>query len=185
MTTYWHRHVHDHFQFHSGRQNTIFIFHPYSGGRTMGQSLSRVICHSVFSTKDRLPLLRPRLLRDALYGRMANLLNDMDCLPIRINGVDDHVHGLWCLSRNLPIKDIFRELKSHSSRWLKQQDPSLSRFAWQSGYGVFSVDYAGADHVTRYIDFQEEHHRTTSFQDELRHLAKLHGLEIDERYAWQ
>lgn len=82
------------------------------------------------------------------------------------------------------VSDLVEQLKSSSSKWLKAQSPTLSKFAWQRGYGAFSVGPADLDALIRYIDAQEAHHRKQSFQDEFRAFLKKYGLECDERYLW-
>ena len=80
--------------------------------------------------------------------------------------------------------DLLEEIKKHSSRWVKEIDPKYARFAWQRGYGAFSVSRSQLDAVIAYIDGQEEHHRKVTFQDEYRSFLKKHGIEFDERYVW-
>lgn len=75
-------------------------------------------------------------------------------------------------------------MKTSSSAWIKKQEPTLRKFAWQRGYGAFSVSRSGMDEVITYIDEQEKHHRTRTFQEEFRMLLEKHGLEYDERYVW-
>ena len=82
------------------------------------------------------------------------------------------------------MADFIRDLKRDSSKWIKEQQPALAEFHWQSGYGVFSISPSHLDAVWHYIASQEEHHRKVSFQDEFRRLCKRYGLEIDERYVW-
>ena len=77
-----------------------------------------------------------------------------------------------------------RELKTDSSAWVKTKGPSLESFAWQSGYGVFSIGQAQLDQLRQYIANQEEHHKRFSYQDEFRELCKRYGVSIDERYVW-
>ena len=79
---------------------------------------------------------------------------------------------------------MIKEMKRGSSLWLKTKSPELKNFAWQSGYGIFSVGYSQVDPVKTYIAGQEEHHRKISFQDEFRELLKRHALAFDERYIW-
>ena len=90
-----------------------------------------------------------------------------------MGGVDDHVHMLARLSRTIS-----------QSAWIKERYPDLNGFAWQSGYGVFSVSRSNVEKVTAYIAGQEEHHRTKSFQEEFRAMLKKHGIPWDEQYVW-
>ena len=151
----------------------------------MPQSLANVTLHFVFSTKHRQPLLKPKSLRDQWYAYMATVLRDnVDSPAIIIGGVEDHVHVLVNLSRSYAIKDVVQEMKTETSKWIKKQSPELHPFAWQAGYGVFSVSQSIVPSCKSYIAHQEEHHKKTTFQEEFRDMCKRAGIEIDERYVW-
>ena len=151
----------------------------------MAQSLAQIYVHIVFSTKDRKPWLRDDSLRDQLYAYMATILRDnVDSPALIINGVEDHVHTLVRLSRKFPVMKVVQESKVETSKWLKRQATVASEFAWQAGYGAFSVSASMLEEVKKYVQNQQEHHRRISFQDEFRELCRRHGLELDERYAW-
>jgi REP element-mobilizing transposase RayT len=150
----------------------------------MPQSLSAVYLHLVFSTKDRQPLLRDPALRSETHAYLGGVSKQLDCLPVIIGGVEDHVHILARHARTISQADWVKELKRVSSIWIKERDPSLRDFAWQSGYGVFSVSTSNLETVERYIANQEEHHRKTTFQDEYRAFLRRHGITWDEQYVW-
>lgn len=151
----------------------------------MPQSLARVYLHVVFSTKGRRPWLKDAGLRSELYPYMATVLRDVVESPaVLINGVEDHVHSLITLSRNFAIKDVLQQMKTETSKWIKKHSTNLRNFAWQSGYGVFSVSESVVPKVKAYIANQEAHHAKMSYQDEFRQICKRHGVEIDERYVW-
>ena len=105
----------------------------------------------------------------------------MGCHPVIAGGVADHVHVLSALSRTVTVADWIKELKRVSSIYMKQVHP---RFAWQSGYGAFSVGREQIEVVKAYIANQEAHHRKVSFQDEYRQLLDVQGVTWDERYVW-
>ena len=146
----------------------------------MPQSLSRVVIHVVFATKGREPLLTTEV-RPELYAGVARILVELDCLPIRVGGAADHMHVLFALARTRTIAEVVEAMKVRSSRWLKLRDIG---FAWQAGYGAFSVGEQQVAVVARYIERQEEHHRRLSFADELRRILRHHGVAYDERYLW-
>ena len=150
----------------------------------MPQSLSRVVVHLIFSTKHRQPWLKDASVRDELYRYTATTLNTLDCTPIKINGVEDHIHLLFGLSRNHAIKRVVGEVKSDSSKWLKTNGDEYQNFYWQAGYGIFSVSESKVAEVKRYIEDQPQHHQKMSFQDEFRRICERHGIAIDERYVW-
>ena len=147
----------------------------------MPQSLSRVLIHLVFSTKNREPLIAHEH-KSRLFAYLAGTLSAIDCPPLVVGGMPDHVHLLFGLARTMSISEVVEEVKKESSKWAKQHvHPD---FYWQSGYGAFSVSPSVAEAVREYIANQERHHRTRSFQDEYRELLRLHDIECDERYVW-
>jgi len=148
------------------------------------QSLSAVYIHVVFSTKDRRALLCDKPRRDALHAYLGGISKQLDCPPIRVGGIENHVHLLARFGRTLTQADWVKELKRVSNLWLQKQAPTYADFEWQAGYADFSVSHSNLDQVKKYIDEQEEHHRKSSFQDELRVLLRKHEMEWDERYVW-
>lgn len=150
----------------------------------MAQSLSRILVHLIFSTKDRAPVLTAQI-RAELHPYLAGVLRDHDCPPLRVGGVEDHVHLLFGLTRTLAVAKVVEVVKTSSSKWLKTKGPELAHFHWQNGYGAFSVSQSDADAVIRYIDRQEQHHRRVTFQKELRSFLALYQVAYDERYAWE
>lgn len=149
----------------------------------MAQSLSINIIHIIFSTKNRQPLLNKQI-RERLYPYMAQLVRDKGSECYRIGGVEDHVHLAIRLSKTVTLSKMISEVKTGTSKWLKGVSSSLSEFAWQEGYGAFSVSPKDLDAVIKYIDRQEEHHKKASFQDEFRAFLKKYGVEYDENYVW-
>lgn len=150
----------------------------------MPQSLSRVVVHLVFSTKHRQPWLKDAGVRDEPFRYTATTLKTLDCTPIKVNGVEDHIHLLFGLSRNHAIKKVVGEIKSDSSKWIKTRESEYQDFYWQAGYGIFSVSESKVAEVKRYIEDQQQHHQKMSFQDEFRRICERHGIAIDERYVW-
>jgi REP element-mobilizing transposase RayT len=150
----------------------------------MPQSLSAVYIHLVFSTKDRRPLLRDKPTRDALHAYLGSISKQLDCAPIQIGGVEDHVHILARFGRTITQAEWVKELKRVSNLWLKERGHDYADFEWQGGYADFSVSQSKLPEVKEYIVGQEEHHRKMSFQDELRALLRKHEVEWDEKYVW-
>ncbi|MGA2281796.1 MAG: IS200/IS605 family transposase [Verrucomicrobiota bacterium] len=150
----------------------------------MPQSLAKILVHTVFSTKDRRLLLRDKSLRDELHRYLGGILTNHDCQPLIIGGVEDHVHLLSTLSRTCEAAEMVKEVKRGSSLWLKTKSPDLNDFAWQNGYGIFSIGFSQVETVKHYIAGQEEHHRKVSFQDEFREFLRKYEIEFDERYVW-
>jgi putative transposase len=149
----------------------------------MPQSLSRVLVHLIFSTKNRAAVLTPDV-RGELHPYLAVVLRDNDCPALQVGGVEDHVHLLFGLSRTLSIAQVVEMVKTSSSKWLKTKARGLAKFHWQAGYGAFSVSQSAAETTIRYIRDQEAHHRKASFQDEYRKILKRYQVPYDERYVW-
>jgi len=150
----------------------------------MPQSLSAVYIHLVFSTKARPPLLRDKAVRDALHGYLGGISKQLDCPPILVGGVEDHVHLLARFARTVTQAEWVKELKRVSNIWMKEKGQEFADFDWQGGYADFSVSQSNLDQVKHYIAAQEEHHLKIGFQDELRALLRKHELAWDEKYVW-
>jgi REP element-mobilizing transposase RayT len=150
----------------------------------MSQSLAKILVHVVFSTKDRRPFLRDPLLREELHHYLGGILNQLGCQPVIAGGVADHVHILCVLSRTVTAAEMVKEVKRGSAVWLKTKSPELQDFAWQNGYGIFSIGFSQLGTVRDYIAGQADHHRRVSFQDELREFLRRYEISGDERYLW-
>jgi len=149
----------------------------------MPQSLSQVLIHIVFSTKERRPWLdldiRPRM-----HAYLATVCRDCGCEAYRVGGTSDHVHIAARLAHTITQAELLEKIKKTSSVWIKEQGPKYDRFFWQKGYGDFSIGWSQLEELIRYIDHQEEHHHKQTFQEEYRNLLKKYHVEFDERYVW-
>jgi REP element-mobilizing transposase RayT len=149
----------------------------------MPQSLSSILIHLIFSTKNREPLLSPEI--DAeLYPYIASIFKAMKSPALIIDGASDHLHTLFSLSRVVTIADLVEEVKTESSKWIKTKGQEFRNFHWQNGYGAFSISQSEVATVKRYIRRQKEHHRRVTFQDEYRRFLAAYEVEYDERYVW-
>jgi putative transposase len=149
----------------------------------MAQSLSKIYIHLIFSTKDRERILSDEI-RPELHAYMGGTIKGLGCSPIEINTELDHSHVLFLLSRTQSLSDVVGHLKKSSNDWLRNQGPQFASFFWQAGFGAFSVSQSQVEDVRAYIRNQREHHRTKSFQEELRAFLKAYEVEFDERYLW-
>jgi putative transposase len=150
----------------------------------MPQSLAKVLVHLVFSTKSRHPFLSDKGIRNQMHAYLGGTCNQLECPVLTVGGVADHVHILCLFSRNMSIAELVGEIKRGSSKWIKMKGKMLTKFAWQNGYGVFSVGQSEVDRVKQYIAGQEEHHRVKTFQDEYRSMLREYEVEYDEQYVW-
>jgi len=149
----------------------------------MPQSLSKVIIHMIFSTKDREPWL-DRDVRPRMHAYVATICRDLDAEAFRIGGVADHLHIVTTLPRTLSQAALIETVKKTSSKWIKALDLKYRGFYWQRGYGAFSVSPSQLEAVLKYVESQEEHHRTRSFQEEYREFLSKYHVEFDEHYVW-
>jgi putative transposase len=146
------------------------------------QSLANLLTHLIFSTRNRNPLLVDKDLRQRTHAYLAAVLKDIQCPALIVGGVANHVHILCQLAKAQSISDMMEHLKASSSKWLKTQ--GIRTFSWQRGYGAFSVSQSHVDAVISYIENQEEHHRTITFEEEFRLILKRYRVAFDERYVW-
>ncbi len=147
----------------------------------MAQTLGNVVVHLIFSTKQRKPLIAPDI-RSELFAYLGGIVRELRGTALIINGTCDHVHMLVRIRPAHSIAEIARIVKTNSSGWIRKK--GHKEFAWQAGYGVFSVSESNVPAVTRYIATQEEHHKERSFQEEFVAFLKKNKVAYDERYIW-
>jgi REP element-mobilizing transposase RayT len=143
-----------------------------------------LLVHVVFSTKDRAPWLDTEL-KPRLFSYLGGIIRDLGGTPFLVNGPADHVHILLLLPTKTALSEIVGKVKANSSGWVHREFAAKRNFAWQTGYGAFSVSHSQKQAVLDYIAGQEEHHRKTSFKEELLALLKKHEIEYDEKYLWE
>jgi REP element-mobilizing transposase RayT len=136
--------------------------------------------HLVFGTKGRQPWIAVAW-RDRLHAYLGGVIREMDALPEEIGGMADHVHLLVGLKATHRLSDVVRDLKRASSEWV-HVTVGLREFAWQEGYGAFTVSASNREEVRVYIARQEEHHRTRTFREEYVEFLRRHGVVYEERY---
>ena len=149
----------------------------------MPQSLSRILIHLVFSTKNRERVLTP-VIQTELHPYLAGMLDNLQCPSLRVGGVQDHVHLFFGLSRTRTIAEVVETVKTSSSKWIKTKGAAFADFHWQSGYGAFSVSQSDAETVAAYIRNQAQHHQKMTFQEEYRRLLERYQVAFDENYVW-
>ena len=149
----------------------------------MSQSLSKLYTHIVFHTKFNQNLIKADI-ENELYAYLGGILKQNKSVPIVINGVEDHVHILCIMSKNIALADLLEELKRNSSRWIKTKGVNYKYFAWQGGYGGFSVSQSKVDVVKRYIENQKEHHKNETSKEEYLRFLKEYNVDYDPNYLW-
>ncbi len=149
----------------------------------MPQSLSNILLHIVFSTKERRRLIRA-VIEPELHRYLASVCRACDCPAHEIGGTADHVHLVCTLSRTMTVSDLLEEIKKRSPKWIKTKGTPYRSFSWQRGYGAFSIAQSQLTAARRYISRQKEHHKTRDFGEEFRTLLKRYRVAYDERYVW-
>ena len=147
----------------------------------MPQTLSFNLVHIVFSTKRREPIIHDDIV-PGLHAYLAGTARKLDCECFRVGGVADHIHLAMRLATTRTAAKVVSEIKTGSSIWMKDQ--GIKKFAWQRGYGLFSVSPADMGPLVHYIDAQKAHHVKRSFQDEMRAFFEKYHIAFDERYVW-
>lgn len=150
----------------------------------MAGSFAALYYHIVFSTKDRVLLLTPDI-APRVYEYISGVIRSQGGIPIIVNGVEDQVHVLAALNKNVAVIASIGDFKRNTTKWIHDTFPDLRHFAWQSGYGAFTVSVTGLDRVRNYISNQKEHHSKVTFQDELIEFLQIHNIEYDEKYIWK
>jgi len=149
----------------------------------MSRTFTNLLTHLVFSTKNREPIIAPDL-KPELYAYLAGLTRELKGKAYGINGTSDHIHMLISLPPIVSISDALRFLKSNSSGWIHDKWRHRRAFAWQLGYGAFSVSRSSVPVVLKYIGNQEAHHHKINFKEEFVEFLVKHGIDYDERYIW-
>lgn len=141
----------------------------------MPHSYTKIWIHAVFGTKNREPLIVASV-KAEIHALLRQQVEEMDCKLLAINGMPDHVHLLFLLNPQKSIADIIKQIKGASSHQINQTGLVDGRFAWQTGYGAFSVSESGVEQVQQYIKNQEQHHAKMTFEQEYQRFLKLHAL---------
>jgi len=149
----------------------------------MSQSLSKLYIHIIFHVKHLSVKIRKHE-NNELYAYIGSIIKDNESIPVIINGVDDHIHILCIMSKNIALAKLVEEIKRHSSRWIKTKGSYYQKFAWQGGYGGFSVSPSLHDKTKRYIQNQEKHHQKMNFKEEYLMFLKEYKVDYNEEYLW-
>ena len=149
----------------------------------MAHTFANLLTHVIFSTKERQPLIS-RDLKPDLLAYVGGIVRELQGKCVTANSMPDHVHLLLWLPPSVAIAEALRVVKTNSSRWVHRKSAHRG-FAWQTGYGAFSVSQSNAASVVKYIHEQEKHHQRVTFQEEFIKFLKKNGVHYDERYIWE
>ena len=150
----------------------------------MATTLTSILVHFTFSTKNRQPMLPADVFPD-LFAYMGGVCRDMKSPLLHAGGVADHVHLLVSLGKTTSCADLMLHVKRASSLWIKNARPGCAAFAWQDGYFGFSIGHDSVNDVRAYLDRQEEHHREHGFREEMLAFLKKYHVEYDPAYLWE
>ena len=149
----------------------------------MATTLTSILVHVTYSTKNRQPLIPADLLVD-LFSYTGGICRDVKSPLLHAGGVADHVHLLLSLAKTESLSDVMRHIKRGTSSWIKNLRPGLHAFAWQDGYYGFSVGHDDVDAVRMHLDRQAEHHRQTDYQSEVLAFLRKYRIEFDPEHLW-
>lgn len=149
----------------------------------MANTYTSLHYHVVFSTKNRVAHLTPEI-QQRVWPYIGGVARKHKMTALQVGGFDDHIHALVMAPPTLAPSQIAQYLKGDSSKWIHETFPKLRDFAWQEGYGAFTVSKSNLESVVSYIQKQREHHQQRSFQEEYLDFLQKHGVEYDERYVW-
>ena len=149
----------------------------------MGSTLTNLLSHIIFSTKDRQSLITDTI-QDGLYNYLGGIIRGEKEILLAVGGMQDHIHLLAKFKADVSMSKMMKRIKGNSSHWINEQRLGAIHFSWQDGYGAFSVSQSQHKSVSQYILTQKEHHRKKTFQEEFLEFIKLQNIEYNEKYLW-
>ncbi|HEY5611044.1 MAG TPA: IS200/IS605 family transposase [Thermoanaerobaculia bacterium] len=149
----------------------------------MSHTFTSLLTHAVWSTRSREPLLDPDL-EARLYPYLGGIVRQLGGKSYCVNGSTDHIHILFEVPPKISVAECIGKIKGSSSKWIHESMPERFDFAWQRGYGSFSVSKSNLPSVARYIERQKIHHAKVDFESEFLVLLRKHGVAFEERYVF-
>jgi putative transposase len=150
----------------------------------MGRTYASLTYHLIFSTKYRRNTIRPEF-REQLYQYIGGIIREKSGVLLEIGGIEDHVHIMAGLPPTICVSDMLRFIKANSSGWVNDTIGPKEKFAWQPGFGAFTVSHSQKAHVRDYIQNQERHHAKKSFADEFLAILAAHEITYDPRFVFE
>lgn len=148
----------------------------------MGQSLSQIYIHLIFGTKNRFNYITPGV-EEKLHSYIGGILKNFESPALIINSVPDHIHILYRHSKNHPLTKVVEQVKKTSSKFMKEE--GVENFAWQIGYGAFSVSSLVLESTIKYIRNQKQHHKTKTFREEVEDFVREYDLrDYEADFFW-
>lgn len=150
----------------------------------MANTYTQLHIQFVFAVKYRLALIHPSW-KDRLYQYITGIIQNNEHKMLQINGMPDHIHLFIGMRPSQSISSLIQNVKTESSKWIKENKFCNSPFAWQEGYGAFSYSKSHVPDVIRYIQNQEVHHKKETFLAEYMKILKAFEIEYDKQYIFK
>jgi putative transposase len=150
----------------------------------MANTYSQLYVQIVFAVKGRQNLISKKW-KDEIYKYITGIITNQKQKLIAINGMPDHIHILVGIKPNIPLSDLVRDIKSSSSKFINEQKWINGKFEWQTGFGAFSYGHSQLTNVIKYIENQEEHHKTKTFKEEYMAFLKLFNIDFRNEYLFE
>ena len=138
----------------------------------------RIWVHLVFSTKDRIPFLNSKELREKIFNHIKENAKTKDIWLDSINGYQEHTHCLISLNKEQSISKVAQLIKGESSYWINKNNLTKNKFIWQDDYWGVSASESHIESLRNYIKNQEDHHRHKLFIEEVDVFMKKYGWSL-------
>lgn len=150
----------------------------------MANTYSQLYIQLVFAVKGRQNLISTKW-KDEIYKYITGIITNQKQKLIVINGMPDHIHILVGIKPDISISDLVRDIKTNSSKFINEQKWINGKFEWQNGFGAFSYGHSQLGNVIKYIENQEEHHKTRTFKEEYIKFLKLFNIDFKNEYLFE
>ena len=150
----------------------------------MPNTYTQIHIQFVFAVKYRAAIIAPEW-KEQLHQYITGIFQNNNHKMLQINSMPDHIHIFIGMRPHQSISALIQNVKTESSKWIKEKKFCKSSFAWQEGYGAFSYSKSHVDNVIRYIQNQEIHHRKENFLDEYKKLLAAFEIGYEEQYIFK
>lgn len=159
----------------------IFVYKHF---KKMANTYTQLHIQFVFAVRYRAAQIS-KAWKDELHKYITGIFQENDHKMLQINSMPDHIHIFIGMRPTQSISALVQNVKTESSKWIKEKKFCAAPFAWQEGYGAFSYSKSHVPDVIRYIQNQEVHHKKETFLDEYKQFLKLFEIEYDEQYIFK
>lgn len=150
----------------------------------MANTYSQLYIQVVFAVKGRQNLISKNN-KDEIYKYITGIITNQKQKLITINGMPDHIHILVGIKPDISLSDLVRDIKSSTSKFINEQKWINGKFEWQTGFGAFSYGHSQLTNIIKYIENQEEHHKTKTFKEEYIQFLQLFNVDFKNEYVFE